>query len=538
MPQRICKQLFLLSILAVLVRPDGAWGQTSGADLIREGNQLFRDGIYRVALLRYEQAELLGYTSAQLDFNKGVTYYKVRRYDDAEAAFEKAAENSRLAPLAYYNIGLVKRAQRNYQGARRWFQLAHDRSPDRKLRKLAARAQADVEQRRVSKRSGRKPKKTRQTSVANRKEGLTITAVARVAADNNVYRTPSASYVDISQPGAPTIDPVVQSGNFVSVNAKVDYVFGNEAADTQFFATYLLDGDFYLDSLQSNADQLSHKISLGAESLLKAKEGRRRWLRSAFVVRDHTETNFDPDDGLDRDVNGVDVSDRFSYRSIGPEAEFEHRLGRWTWGFRMNAQNRDYADTEQVPEYDHDFLFTSGKFKYRLLPRLELGLRVDWYKRIFEERPARDANGVQSIANPLLEYRYQAAQTSLAYRASRAFLVRLDYRRTEREDLFIDYYNYTQNQYRLQLLAKPTSRLRAQLSVAQRNIDYPNAFAFNTPAGGPRETDDLEGRVVGEYRIMPRYWLWLEARVRSVDSTDPRYRYDRTQTMLGAKFSF
>lgn len=87
--------------------------------------------------------------------------------------------------------------------------------------------------------------------------------------------------------------------------------------------------------------------------MLGERERRRRTVETAFYARTHRETNFDPDDGLERDftvlVGGLpvteDIGDRFSYKASGVQGEFAHTLGRWSWGFDMRFERREYERT-------------------------------------------------------------------------------------------------------------------------------------------------------------------------------------------------
>ena len=79
-------------------------------------------------------------------------------------------------------------------------------------------------------------------------------------------------------------------------------------------------------------------------------------------------------------------------------------------------------------------------------------------------------------------------------------------------------------------------RFRINLSMTQRMFDYPNAFAFNEPIAGPRELDATTGNLWAEYRITRRLSAWAEIELIDVTSTDTRTQYDRTRTMIGAKW--
>ncbi|HEY5565957.1 MAG TPA: tetratricopeptide repeat protein, partial [Gammaproteobacteria bacterium] len=127
--------LLLLSGLAVEAR-----AQLDGPALMREGNALFRSGLYRGALLRYQEARVRGLDSALLDYNVGITYYKIGEYGAAAEALTAARRDPGLAALAAYNLGLMQRAAGRPAEARQWFATAAESASNRTLRRLARNA--------------------------------------------------------------------------------------------------------------------------------------------------------------------------------------------------------------------------------------------------------------------------------------------------------------------------------------------------------------------------------------------------------------
>jgi len=540
-PRHRARHLLLMCLmLACLSLPVTAHAQAGSDALFKEGNRLFRAGLYHAALGRYRDAQAAGEQGALIHYNIGVAHYKLRHYQEAEAALREAAREPRLTGVAYYNLGLTARATGDLDGAEHWFALAQDRAGSPKIEKLARAALADLRQPVVQdipiydqdrQRSDLEAFFQRQDPIGE----FSFLALARIGEDDNVYRTPSEPYIDFAQPGQPLIDPVVQSGTFLPIDLDAQYrLYGNEWND--FIFAYTLAGDFYLDSALSNANRVEQELSFGADVTLDAKEGRSRSFFPEFIFGHHDRRNFDPDNGFDREVDGIDVSDRFKYFSWGPAAEYRHRFGKVGYGVRFEAQMRAYEDPILVPSYSHDVFLLGGYVSYRVRPRIHLRFGYDAYLRDYEERIARDENGNRLSTNPTLEYRYQALQATLGFRINRRLWLRADYRRTQRDDQFVGYNDYTQNAYRVQLDTRPFRKLRVSLSLTQRLFDYPNAFAFNEPIAGPRELDAMSGAVWAEYRITQRLSAWAEIKLTDVTSTDTRTQYDRTRSMIGAKW--
>lgn len=119
----------------------------SPKDDFRKGQQAFREGQYQQALEWFQQARRGGLKNVAIHYNLGVTYYRLGRYRKAESAFLTTARYPRMAPLAWYNLGLVKQKQGDREAAAKWFRKARDESRDPKLRRLAAERLAALKSR-------------------------------------------------------------------------------------------------------------------------------------------------------------------------------------------------------------------------------------------------------------------------------------------------------------------------------------------------------------------------------------------------------
>ena len=520
----------LLIILAALA-PHAATAQ-DGRTLMLEGNELFRDGLYRAALLRYREANAAGLDSPLLHYNLGVTSYKVQRYDDAEASLERAVADPRIAPLALYNLGLTMRAKGEQLAAERWFRLALERADRRELRTLAEAGLQSVTATSPAS-SGRRTARRFVTPTDRRVGEFNFIALARLGQDDNIYRAPSQPYVDLAQPGQPLVTPVVQSGSFMPLDLLAEYVLFNEAGDTDFNFTYILNGDFY-GSEFTNANQVSQRFELGADVQLGSR--RNINLDSAFFVRDHQETNFDPDDGLDRDIGGVDISQRFSYGAAGMKIDFDQIIGRWTWGFDLRFERRQYDDAPPVTNYDHELYYTRARTEYAITDSTRIKLGGRYYRRFYDERLSRDRNGDLLSTNPPLRYKYRGVEVGMEHDFGRLFRLEFDYLRVDRMDQFLGYYDYDQHVYRLGATFRPGRRFRLSIAAISREYEYALAFAFNDPAAGRKELEDVTGELIMEYRITPRLALSAEIWTEDIVSNDPRAAYTRSQSMIGIRW--
>lgn len=509
----------------------------SAAELFAEGNALVRSGIYRTALLRYREAVAAGFDTPLLHYNVGVVYYELGEFAAAAEEFARAAGAPELTALASYNRGLAQRAANDYAGAAASFQAAAESADDRDLRRLAASAaEAPLPDGGAAAAARPTRRVARSTVEPEARVGeFRLRAAARLGTDDNAYETPADPYVDLSDPALPLVTPVVQSGSFMPVELHAAYVLGNESGDTDFSFRYDLDGDFYATEV-ANATVVDQRFLMGADIVLGERERRSRLLDTAFFVRTHRETNFNPDNGLARDINGEDLSDRFSYKAAGVRGVFEHQLGRWSWGFDITAERREYERTTAVANFDHDYFYAGVDLAYDMSDVMTLRGALTNYRRVYDTRPARDLTGALLVANPAQEYGYTGLELGVVRQLGRAIDLEADYRRLERVDEFLGYYDYTEDALRLRAIFRPSSRFDLGLGAIARTYDYPRAFAFNVAAGGPLELEELAAELMLEFRLTQRLTLFGELTMRDTTSTDARAAYARTRTMLGVEW--
>jgi tetratricopeptide (TPR) repeat protein len=509
----------------------------SAAELFAEGNALVRSGVYRTALLRYREAAAAGLETPLLHYNVGVVYYELGEFAAAAEEFARAAGAPELAALASYNRGLAQRAAGDHAAATLSFQAAADSADDRDLRRLATRAAESAPPPATATTEARPTRRAPRATVEpeGRIGEFRLVAAAHLGQDDNVYEAPADAYVDLSDAALPLVTPVVRAGSFMPVELHAAYVLGNESGDTDFSFRYDLEGDFYGTEV-ANATVVDQRLLMGADIVLGERELRSRLLDTAFFVRTHRETNFNPDDGLPRDIDGEDISDRFSYKAAGVRGELEHRLGRWIWGFMLTAERREYERTMAVANFDHDYFYAGVDLAYDLSDVMTLRGTLTNYRRVYDTRPARDLTGALLATNPAQEYRYLGLEFGVVRQLGRAIELTADYLRLERVDEFLGYYDYAENALRLRATFRPTSRFDLGLGAIARSYDYPRAFAFNVAAGGPLELEELEAELTAEFRLTQRLTMFGELTMLDTTSTDARAAYARTRTMLGVEW--
>ena len=537
-PISAVKTLFHKALLtaAIVLATASAQAQLDGRGLMLEGNALVKSGLYHAALIRYREAAAAGEDSALFHYNLGIVYYRLEAYAEAETSLRRASQDPDLTSLATYNLGLVQLAAGADAEAESTFLAVANSASGRRLRKSAEQ----IAEKLAGSPGPANAAPARRANAARFREpphsrDLRVRTLVRYAQDSNVYRAPSAPYVDLSDPTNPTIAPVVHSGSFIPVDVLAEYVLLNEAEDTEFFVGYRANADFY-DAPFSNATRVSQTFSFGADIVLAEEENRRRTLDSAFLIRNHRETNFNPDDGLDRDIDGEDISARFEYESAGTEIAYGHEIGSWQWGFDLRAERRQYQNAPIVFDYDHEYYYNGVWVEYAINSLTDVSFGMRRYRRIYDQRRARDLTGTLLSTNATLEYDYRGAQLGVSRQLGEAFEIGLDYLRLERIDGFVGYYDYTQDVVRLGAEYRPNSRLVMSAAAVRRVYDYPNAFAFNVAAGGRRELETTSNELQLEYAISDKLSIWASIESDGTVATDPRAAYDQSLSMLGVKW--
>ncbi len=501
-----------------------------------EGNAAARAGDYEAALTQYERARRERGDSALLAFNRGVAQYRLGQYVEAEASFAKASQAQRLAPRAFYNLGLVVRAQGRSSDARIWFQQAASHpGASRELRTLAAKARRSLDggvatgkraPRRTPVEFGRDPERAI--------DFFDFGAATFVAMDSNVYRAPSSSYVDLAAPGTPVVQPDVQSASYVPVQLWAAAEWGRWDY-SRFHLGYTFEGEFYLDSQFSNANRHSHVLRLANTYDRDTRIGR-IYVASSFIAARFQEEAYDRDDGSSQSVLGEDVSDRFAFSHFGPRLKFNHDIGAFRWGLNAAATVSQFDETQPVVDYSHHQFTGGADVSYRLFGTTRFGVFAEYSAREYETYPARELDGSRFTLNPALEYRYTSYGAILRQRLTRRLWAAIDYRLTTREDEYVGYDDYQRHGIRARV-ELDMRRLTARLAYSYRDYSFDNAFAFDTPGAGEKTLTSTTAELDVDYRVWRALSVTALARLEMNDSSDPRLEYEQSQYALGVKWS-
>ena len=518
-----------LLIVFLWAAPINQANAVNAYDAFADGNRLFRDDLYWAALLRYREAIDAGMDSPLLYYNMGVAHYRAEQHDRARAALLNATRSPSLRVIAHYNLGLNAYAAGNIDEALDWFRQARDQREDLKIRDLAiiAISRLQSEQQDSDVLLARMENRHEEESLTN----FGVTAYVGFGSDDNVFRAPSQPYIDFADPNLPLVTPEVITGAFIPLDFRAKYSV-NSLRFESFFGAYRLAGRYYQDKDIETANEYSHEISFG-NSYSRRTENRERRIFSAFTFAQHDETYFDPDDGTPRTVNGESIENRMNYVRYGPEVAWIQSSGRFAIGLRLKGQLWNYENTEIVPEYDHEYIVVAAHTQYRFTQTSLLRLSIDKYSRRYGDRPAFDLNGDQPVTNPNLRYDYLAVGLTARQRITRSMWFGFHFERTDRQDRYVGYNDYTRDEFGFNYSWTPGPRFKLELSGNYRSYDFANAFAFHNPVAGPKTLETVRGNLLTSFRIIPSLSIVGEAEWRESASTDARIAYDRTRFSLG-----
>jgi hypothetical protein len=523
----------LLACFAALTATQAS-AQTNGEALMREANHLFRSKAYGAALTRYHEAEKAGLSSPLLDYNIGLTCYRLGKYDDAVAYLERAYRDEGLAALAAYNLGLAERAAGHADEAARWFDVAATRGAGTPLEKLARQSLAPPKGGTTL--AALSPPRHHELEPQRPIGDLDIVVRTGYGTDSNPNRAPSEPYVDLAAPGTPTVVPEAVPSVWSPLQATVQYTLHNESGNTDFVFGYDFDGDYYKEYYAN--DENAQRVRMGANVLIGDTGTRSRFLQTQVFAVKHYHRNYDPDNGVDRVLGNEEIWQQYNYTAAGLQADFDHKLGKWGWGFNTLLEHRSYDAVPLIASYDQDLYLFKLRASYALSDRTSIRAALHSYRREAAKRQSRDIDGTLLSTYPPLDYAYQGVELGVTQRVLRWMSLDVSYMQLDRTDRFQGYMNYTQDIIGARVVMRPGRRWIISAGLTQRSYNYQNAFAFNDPAAGPKTLDDSVADLGVNFDVMKSLSISLDLASTDVTSSDPRAAYTRARQLLGVVWRF
>ncbi|MDH4234215.1 MAG: hypothetical protein OEV15_03660 [Gallionella sp.] len=365
---------------------------------------------------------------------------------------------------------------------------------------------------------------------------ITWSAATGLGYDSNAYQAPRAPYVDQALATPALVTPQEKSGFFVPYEMKVDAA-KSRSQNNRLLGSAKADGSFYIGGGLSNANEYNVRLNGGYEHILGRKEKSENTLYAGALLGKHKQVYVDHDSGLGKTttVSGRDISDLYSYTSIGAEAEYKHRTGKIDYGFGGKYISYDYETVTGSPQQDHTYYKLGADASFAVAAQTRLSVSFDHSVRDYSYRHARDLQA--AFTNTLLVYSYDALGVSLRNRISDEWLLYLDLDNTQRADNNAGYGDYSENRYGARVIYEK-DRLKTRLSLHHWGRDYPKAFAFDTPGQAAKTYSGNDLRFKAELEQARNTALWAELVYLSQKTTDLRYDYVRTQAMAGMSWAY
>lgn len=370
-----------------------------------------------------------------------------------------------------------------------------------------------------------------------------------LAYNSNIYRAPANDYVDFfaDRTGGTTVTPITHSGFFAPLNADVTYE-NRLAKKWSLIADYDFRSQLYLNEKFRNANEYKHRGTLGTQYKIHNFKKRKSSIYTGLILGDRKRDYYDRDTGENKVVGNEqeDISDLYSFSTTGVEFEYEYwRKLDWKLKLGLRLEQHDYATVATGSEYDHHFSQLKIDYNYRFNRTFRLALDYSFTILDYDKRSSRNLHGQLFSRHPLLEYHFNRIGFSITQRIDRELRFKYGYELTTREDKYIGYNDYTQNEFFASVRYKSTKRLTMNASAIVRDIDYPNAWNFDRdPALNPAITNTSHKSATNtnlvteiDYTLNKSVSLFGSVAYRNNINSDDRYDYDRTIFMIGANIN-
>lgn len=132
------RNIFYVFISFVLLMISHTALADTAKQIFEKAQESFQRGQYQTALQGFVAAKKQGITGPAIEYNLGVTEYKLEHYTQAKLYFSKLTQSASMRPLAAYNLGLVEDKLGNKSLAIKWMKISYRESKDDKLQALAS----------------------------------------------------------------------------------------------------------------------------------------------------------------------------------------------------------------------------------------------------------------------------------------------------------------------------------------------------------------------------------------------------------------
>ena len=127
---------FFKTLFFIFLLVQAAIALASPSDDFDFGLQSFTEDNYGQALEHIKRAENGGMKSAQLSYNLGSVYYRLKQFELSKRCFEKLIPHKNLRHLAYYNLALIEHKLGHDKSTIELFEKSANTTDDAELKSL------------------------------------------------------------------------------------------------------------------------------------------------------------------------------------------------------------------------------------------------------------------------------------------------------------------------------------------------------------------------------------------------------------------
>lgn len=362
-------------ILSLLVLVSTAIASTSSD--FDAGMESFTLADYGKALTYFKRAEKGGLKGAQLTYNLGSVYYKLKQYELSKQYFEKLVDHESLAFHAHYNLALIENRLGHKKSAIELFEISTQLTDDAQLIALANKQ--------IETLTGLKPKGPKQ------KTWFAFVSPS-YGYDSNITHLPSSAASS-------------DSGSFLQALAFADWQLYENKADslhtslTYFSRNYSGSEDYDNDSIalgteyrnQFDTWNLSYGLELG-QSSFSGKD----YLANTGLIFD-ARTKLSKEKEIRFHAKHEDISsqsNQFAFldgTKTAVKAGYTLKIVQKEFRFDYDLELNDRQDTatENFSPTRHQFGF---RYVDKLTATLKAGLRLDFRVSNYQTMPSQDRN--------------------------------------------------------------------------------------------------------------------------------------------------
>lgn len=367
--------------------------------------------------------------------------------------------------------------------------------------------------------------------------------------ESNVYHAPDHDYEDFFPTPSVIVTPEEIGSFFIPVEAQV--AIRNKVYDnTDFVAGLDFDTDVMLNSDADDATRTEVRLDLGFDyDLIEWKYSKKK---KDYIKKDrgnaylgaffssHSQVYVDRDTGLPKTLGIEDVSDKYSYQSVGVEGDYKRKVGKYTYYIDFTYQDLNY---EAPPvgagsEYDHKFTELGFDVKRDFSKAVDLKIGYIYSARDYSDRNSRNLQGQLFASSPFLKYTYNSIEATVSHKISKKLKTYYKYVLTQRTDEHLGYNDYARNEISVRVRYKYTGKTKVRTKLAYSTTDYDRAYDFENDTLGIKENSGADLDVKVEHEVNKHKLYYVELNYTDRVSTDDRYDYTNNVIMLGAKWEY